>query len=138
MKKLLSLSFVCILLLGLLSGCGCAKQDATNPPATQSGQVTEEEGTPSTEKEAQNEETPQNLPAVSENKEVAKENQAPKVFILQNSGNDTDNLTYHLENCPLLEGKEAQEMSWEVVQMIGYWQCPTCNPPRYENYTNAE
>lgn len=133
MKKLLSLSFACILLMGLLSGCGCAKQGADNTPATQSEQSDKAPGSSS-----ENEAPSQDLPAVSENKEVAKADQAPKVFVLQNSENGTDNITYHLESCPLLEGKEAQEMSWELVQMVGYWQCPTCNPPRYENYTNAK
>ena len=90
------------------------------------------------ENETPSEQPAKDLPAVSENKEVVTNDQAPKVFIMQNGENEEDGLTYHLESCPLLEGKEAQEMSWEIVQMIGYWQCPTCNPPRYENYTNAE
>ena len=51
---------------------------------------------------------------------------------------NVDKLTYHLENCKLLEGKETNEVSWEYIKMVGFWQCPECNPPRYEDYANAQ
>ena len=146
MKKLLSLSMALILAAGLISGCGCAKQDKTETAApgnqteqTETAQPAEGGEAPAVNGEEAPAETPSvELPAVSENKEVVTKDAAPKVVMIKNAENNVDSLTYHLEGCKTLEGKEAQEVSWEMVQMVGFWQCPECNPPRYEDYKNAE
>lgn len=72
--------------------------------------------------------------APSSNTEVVTSENAPAVFIILNSEDSTDNITYHLEGCEKLEGKDSQQVSWEMIQTIGYHQCPVCNPPRYEGY----
>lgn len=146
MKKLLALSMAIILAFGLLSGCGCSKNGGEAPVApTEEGAPqggASEEGTPadgnSADGGAQSTPTDVELPAVSENKEVVKKEDAPKVVMIKNPESNVDSLTYHLEGCKTLEGKEAQDVSWEMVQMVGFWQCPECNPPRYEDYKNAQ
>ena len=153
MKKLLSLTMAFALAATLLTGCGCSKQEDTanedvpteaavpgneEAPA-EGGQAPADDAAPAegNSAPAENQPAPER-PAVSENKEVVTKEQAPKVFLIQNPDSGTDTLTYHLENCKLGEGNEMQEVSWEMVQTIGFWQCPECNPPRYEDYKNAE
>ncbi len=141
MKKLLSLAMVLALALSLLSGCGCAKQKEPANSAAPAASVAPAEGeqTPAEESGTVSESEPNpDKPAVSENKEVVTKEQAPKIFMIKNPDSNTDSLTYHLENCTVGEGKEMQEVSWDMVKAIGFWQCPTCNPPRYEDYKNAE
>ncbi len=149
MKKLLSLTMIFALAASILTGCGGAKQEdptkgdpsteAVAPTSENEAAPAEGETAPAEENSTPAESKPApEKPAVSENKEVVKKEQAPKVFLIQNPDSGTDTLTYHLENCTLGEGKEMQEVSWEMVQTIGFWQCPTCNPPRYEDYKNAE
>lgn len=43
--------------------------------------------------------------------------------MIQDAESNVDKLTYHLENCKLLEGKETNEVSWEYIKMVGFWQC---------------
>lgn len=145
MKKIISLSLICLLAVGLFSACGCAKKDSAVGSAepSQTAETTEsavsenDSAVQSTPDDGQNEITAE-LPAVSDNKTVVTEENAPKVFMIQNAESNTDKLTYHLENCKMLEGKEAIAVSWEYIKTVGFWQCPECNPPRYEDYTNAQ
>lgn len=132
MKKLLSFSIAIVLAVGLLfTGCGNTKQETDNQaPVTDTSAPTQDN---KTEPEAQLKPI-----EVSENREVVAKDAAPKVYMIQNADNNTDSMTYHLDGCKTLEGKEVAEVPWEMVQMIGFWQCPVCNPPRYENYTNAK
>lgn len=151
MKKILALSLTLLLAVGLFSACGCAKKNNSDKSAAPSQsaaspapEVFEDDASASvTPKNSGNEnsdsgETAQDLPAVSENKEVVTEENAPKVFMITNAESNTDKLTYHLEGCKLLEGKEVNEVSWEFIKTVGFWQCPECNPPRYEDYANAQ
>lgn len=78
------------------------------------------------------------LPEVSENKEVVKDTKAPKIYLIEGADSNVDSVTYHLEGCEVCKGKEVTEIPWEMAKMIGFWQCPECNPPRYEGYKNAE
>jgi len=142
MKKLLALSMAFILAFGLLSGCGCSKNGGEAPVApTEEGAPQGEAAENGGAAEGEAAETPANdvptdleLPAVSENKQVVKKEEAPKVVMIKDPKDNVDSLTYHLEGCKKLEGKESQEVSWEMVQMVGFWQCPECNPPQYEEY----
>ena len=150
MKKIWTLSLALMMAASLLAGCGCAKKDADAPATqTEAGAPAEgsetapaegSEATPAGEEASDTSEAPASveLPAVSENKEVVKKEQAPKVFLIENPKNNADSLTYHLESCPKLKGQNAKEASWEMIQTIGFWQCPECNPPRYEDYKNAQ
>lgn len=83
-------------------------------------------------------ESQNSLPEVSENTEVVKEDKAPKIYMIEGTDSTVDNITYHLEGCKTCEGKNVTEIPWEMAQMIGFWQCPECNPPRYEGYKNAK
>lgn len=145
MKKLIFSTLSLLLVVSLVSGCGCAKKTDNSYDAAPSAEVPAANDAKSTDAEepAENKDTQEaepdtKRPAVSENKEVVKAANAPKVLMIQNSDSNMDNITYHLESCALLEGKDAQEVSWELIQMVGFWQCPECNPPRYEDYKNAE
>lgn len=157
MKKIIALSLTLLLAVGLFSACGCAKKDNSDKSAAPSQsaalpapEVFKDDASASASASASvapqnsgNEnsgsgETVQDLPAVSENKEVVTEESAPKVFMITNAESNTDKLTYHLEGCKLLEGKEVNEVSWEFIKTVGFWQCPECNPPRYEDYANAQ
>ena len=123
MKKRIALILSSLLVLAFLCGCGCAKNES-------------ETETPTQTKAPANAATKR--PEASENKEVVSAKDAPDVVMIQNSDSNVDNITYHLENCPLLKGKETAKVSWELVQMVGLWQCPECNPPRYEDYQNKK
>lgn len=150
MKKIVFLSITLLLAVGLFSACGCAKKDNNGQnsaaPSQSAAASTSPESSPSASAAPDNSNNAapsdsvqeNDLPAVSENKEVVKEENAPKVFMIQDAESNVDKLTYHLENCKLLEGKETNEVSWEYIKMVGFWQCPECNPPRYEDYANAQ
>lgn len=138
MKKFLSIIIITVLVLGLLSGCGCAKNENTSEQSS-SEAVANESNTENTQDTSEDtnakaEAKPENLPEVSENKDVVTKEKAPKVFIEEGM----KGMTYHLESCETIKGKKTSETTWEFVQTIGLWQCPECNPPRYENYTNAD
>ena len=120
MKKILCFVMLLAVTIGAFSGCGCAKQDETdvlngNAPGFEVKK-----------------------PAISKNKEVVTSDKAPEVVIIMGADNSVDNMTYHLKKCKTLKGKTTQDVSWEIVQTVGFWQCPECNPPRYEDYKNAE
>lgn len=121
-------------MFGLLSGCGCSK-DENGPGNTPSDIVVDDSGVDAQKDNPQDTESrPEGLPEVSENKEVVTSDKTPKIFVEE----EIKGMTYHLEGCEVLNGKTKNEVSWEFVQTIGLWQCPECNPPRYENYTNAD
>lgn len=142
MKNVLYLVFGLIVTL-TFSACGCAKntdvkESAAPTVAADASAPTENIETPESNIDKKHEESTQTsdskTPAISENKDVVSESTAPKVFVLF----DLSDLSYHLEGCANLTGKEYREMPWETVQTIGLWQCPVCNPPRYEGYQNAQ
>ncbi len=150
MKKIVFLSITLLLAVGLFSACGCAKKDnnsqSSAAPSQSAAASTSPESSPSASAAPDNNNNAapgdsvqeNDLPAVSENKEVVKEENAPKIFMIQDAESNVDKLTYHLENCKLLEGKETNEVSWEYIKMVGFWQCPECNPPRYEDYAGTQ
>lgn len=51
-----------------------------------------------------------------------------QLFIALSDGASTD-VYYHLENCPLIQDKEKNLASVEVIQAIGFRPCETCKPP---------
>ncbi len=130
MKKWIALILSSLLVLASLCGCGCAKNESKTETPTQTKAPANADTQPIVPDAER--------PAVSENKDVVSTKDAPDVVMIQNSDSNVDNITYHLENCPLLKGKETAKVSWELVQMVGLWQCPECNPPRYEDYRNAK
>lgn len=143
MKKVLYIVFGLIVVL-TFTACGCekntdAKESATPTVSTDVPSPAEAGATsePTTDKNTEQNAQPSNpkIPAISENKDVALESTAPKVFVIMP---DMEDLSYHLEGCANLVGKNYREMPWEIVQSIGLWQCPACNPPRYEGYQNAQ
>lgn len=129
MKKIISLSLALILSIGILSACGREKnavsEDSKQPTSSSATSQPSEKNT-------------NDFPDISENKEVVKDSDAPKIFMIENPESETDSLTYHLENCELLNDQKTKEVTWEYVKTIGFWQCPKCNPPRYEDYRNAQ
>ncbi|MBQ9914814.1 MAG: hypothetical protein IJO50_01590 [Clostridia bacterium] len=135
MKKYLLILLTVLLCLSVV---GCAKDvqeeqpDATPTPAVSGeaeateapkGDETKSEATkaPAAEKTA----APTQKPKPATNEQVVSDDKAPKVYWAMDT-------YYHLANCSA--GSGAQEVSWEMVKEIGLRQCPTCNPPRYENY----
>lgn len=141
MKKVLYIIFGLIATL-TFTACGCEKntnaKESTTPTVSTAAPMPDETvETPelTIEKNTENAQTSNSKsPAISENKDVISEGSAPKVFVRTYM----EDLSYHLEGCANLAGKDCMEISWDVVQTIGLWQCPVCNPPRYEGYQNAE
>lgn len=123
MKKLLCLVMVLTLAVSLFSGCGCEKKYA---PDDVSAIEKAKEDAPVIKNKK---------PEVSENKEVVTADEAPEVYIAMDEEGGV--MCYHLKDCKTLEGKDAQVIPWANVQMVGFWQCPECNPPRYEGYANG-
>ncbi len=134
MKKVLYIVFGLIVTL-TFTACGCAKNTDANKSATPTVSTDAPAPTETIETPEQNAQTSNSkTPAISENKDVITESTAPKVFVRSYM----EDLSYHLEGCANLAGKDCMEISWDVVQTIGLWQCPVCNPPRYEGYQNAQ
>ncbi len=102
-----------------VAGVG-AEAEATEAPKEETPQA-EATKAPAGEKTA----APTQKPKPATNEEVVSDDKAPKVYWAMDT-------YYHLANCSA--GSGAQEVSWEMVKEIGLRQCPTCNPPRYENY----
>ena len=164
MKKFLSLFLTLILAVSLFAACGENNannnnnaQDTSKP--TQSATPTDSAADNPEDNDTSNDvqegidkvkdsakdlkdnmvgDTQNSLPEISENKDVVKEKNAPKIYMIEGAESNTDSITYHLEGCKACEGKQVTEIPWEMAQMIGFWQCPECNPPRYEGYKNAK
>lgn len=112
------------------SSCSCAKRkqnaDDDNTVLTQTEEPTEKSDG------EKNEEENKATSEKADNNENEKNEDMPKVFWCMEDGNL--NITYHLEGCPLIKGKNASEVSWEMVEAIGLRKCEECNPPLYKNY----
>ncbi len=143
MKKVTCLLCALLVVTSVVSACGGKKNEtqaeSIAPKTTASAPAPENSDTPASsvpEEHSQGSKNPSvpNKPVVSENKEIVIDSNAPKVFVVS----DMADLSYHLEGCSTLSGKDINELPWEVVKTIGLWQCATCNPPRYEDYKNAQ
>lgn len=136
MKKLLLIALSLSFVLGTFTGCGKTRGAENTVPPTDTSETVASSAEPD-ETKNENAENP-NRPEISENKQVVTESEAPEVYLLVNTENTSDGLTYHLADCTLLDGKEKNKITWSMVKAIGLWQCAECNPPRYEDYKNAE
>ncbi len=143
MKNKIIAAVTLLLVVSMFAGCG-SKTIESNPQETPLTQTEESEMKDTPEAEDVKDDTSktekpvkEDLPEVSKNEDVVTSQKAPKVFVMTDVNGGEDSITYHLENCARLKGRQTSEIAWELVQMIGYWQCPECNPPRYENYKNA-
>ena len=137
MKKLVSIILALMVVFSVVA-CGNAKntdadKSAEPTASTEAPAENIQSSQPGTDDDAQV--TDSKKPQISENKTVISETSAPKVYVIMP---DMGDMCYHLENCTNLAGKETREFAWDVVQSIGLWQCPVCNPPRYEGYKNAQ
>ncbi len=145
MKKLLCLCLVLILSVSVIAGCGNKdeQKNEENPVVATENEATENEASEDTPEIA---ETPaadgsvtappkQNSPANNQNdNKVSESKDKPTVYIITKGGTDESNICYHLKGCNELKGTEAQVMQWEMVQALGFRQCKTCKPPKYEGY----
>ena len=135
MKKYVLLTLAMVLCLSVV---GCAKEvQEEQPSATPAaGASAEAEATEAPKEDAPEAEAtkapaaektsaPTQKPKPATNETVVKDEKAPKVYWAMDT-------YYHLAGCSA--GNGAQEVAWEMVKEIGLRQCPTCNPPRYENY----
>lgn len=135
MKKIVSIILALMVVFAVVA-CGNKKNtDKSAEPTASATAPTESIESPQSNTDVNTIVSDPKKPQVSENKTVVSKNAAPKVYVIMP---DMGDMSYHLENCANLAGKETKEMAWDVVQMIGLWQCPVCNPPRYENYKNAQ
>lgn len=139
MKKFLCLVLALILAMSLF--VGCSKTEETVKPKTEDTTQKSEPAesgkeTPSGEKlSEQTSSVPSaSVPETATNKEVATAETAPDVYITSGSKDNAVNISYHLKDCSLMEGLTSHRMDWNSVKDIGFWQCPNCNPPRYEGY----
>ncbi|MBR4874298.1 MAG: hypothetical protein IKU87_00540 [Clostridia bacterium] len=138
MKRVVSLALTFIFVICLFSAC--SNSEITPSPVPAPSPALEETEIPFEDWEAAEEiDEPQDtIPEISENKEVVSSAHAPEIFMLIDADSESARMVYHLKDCPEIAGEDATEVSWEYVQLIGFWQCPKCNPPRYEDYKNAE
>lgn len=138
MKRVISLALTLIFTVCLFSAC--SDSEITPSPIPTPSPALEETEIPFEDwDEVESEdESLDSLPEVSENKEVVSSGDAPQIYMLIDADSEISRMVYHLEGCPEISGEDATEVSWEYVQLIGFWQCPKCNPPRYEDYKNAE
>lgn len=146
MKKILALILALVLLMSLMAGC---KKDNEVPVSTDA----ETEVTETTKQQDENEEieavpetvqdektTEKQSPTVNKNNKQPTEaspsetTDDDKYYLIANGQTDQERITYHKKICPSLNGKELQELTWEMVSMLGFRHCAKCNPPKYEGY----
>jgi len=115
---------------------------ATAAPAENTDALTKENKEASTEEkkasevsetsqaETQEAESVPSQLAPSENKTVVTAETAPDVYW-------DFGIAYHLKDCKDLQTDKPEKISWQIVEEIGLRQCPTCDPPQYENYVEG-
>ena len=128
MKKLLCLCLVLVLSMSLMVGCG---NNNENPVETNKGAS---ENAPDISKEPEVKDDPLSDTPNSDDAKVSDNNEKPVVYIIVKGGTKDSSICYHLEGCSELKQAEEQVMQWEMVQALGFRQCPTCKPPKYEGY----
>ena len=128
MNKLLCIILTLVLAMSLLAGCKKSENNTEAPTTAEQSEATE-----STNND-KNTEQEYDVPEPSDNKEVVTAEEAPDIYLILNSDDNAASISYHLKNCKLLSGAEAQKVAWEMIETLGFRQCPECNPPRYENY----
>jgi len=126
MKKFISLLLV---LIFVVSMAGCAKnkngeagEGATTGQTSSQGDVAEG---------GQQTQDPNATLAPSTNKTVVTEETAPDIYW-------DYSIAYHLKGCEAMQTKKPEKIAWALVKEIALRQCPTCNPPQYENYIENE
>ncbi len=144
MKKFLCLVLTLTLAMSVFAACG-KKDDANKSDKPQAEETSAQKDTETENEEIPDESVekyegdvstvpPADVPAPSTNEEVATEETAPDVYIAMNSTDNAVSISYHLKDCSLTKGLTLQQIAWESVKELGFWQCPNCNPPRYEGY----
>lgn len=136
MKKFLCLVLTLILAMSLFVGCS-KTEETVKPESTQKSESAENGNeTPTGKKPSEQASSvpSASVPETATNKEVATAETAPDVYIASGSKDNAVNISYHLKDCSLIEGLTINKMPWDSVKELGFWQCPNCNPPRYEGY----
>ncbi len=127
MKKLISLLLVLICVF-TMAGCAKNKNGETGEGATATGQTaSQSEVTDGGQQTAD----PNATLAPSTNKTVVTEETAPDIYW-------DYSIAYHLKCCEAMQTKKPEKIAWALVKEIALRQCPTCNPPQYENYIENE
>ncbi len=148
MKKLLCLVLALVLTVSLFAACGKGNdvdepQKTVDPNQAQIEEPVESETpdeSPAPVESSKPAKKPSGdvpsaaTPAPSTNKEVVTEDKAPDVYLVVDSDDNAVKISYHLKDCSLLKDKQPQKISWEIIQTLGFRQCPKCNPPQYQGY----
>lgn len=131
MKKLFSILLVCFISVSVFVACG-----EKDEPKDESYPLTQEEpqNIPQDDNGSEKPKNTEEPLAVSENKDIVTKDTAPEVHIITNGGTENASISYHLKDCKLLSETEHQKVTWEMIEMIQFRQCPECNPPRYKDY----
>lgn len=141
MKKFLCLVLVLVVFTSFMVGCGNDTTDTT--PQTEESDVAPNDTANSETPDASSEtesgvKNPATQPSSSANSsEVSSSENSdgkPDIYFLSSGGSDADSISYHLKNCSALSGKEHQQISWEMVQALGFRNCAKCKPPKYDGY----
>ncbi len=148
MKKLLCLVLALVLTVSVFAACGKGNnadepQKTGNPDKAQIEEPIEsnepaEDNVPNDSskpaKKPSGDAPSATTPAPSTNKEVVTESEAPDVYLVLDTDDNAVRISYHLKDCSLLKDKQPQKISWEMIQTLGFRQCPKCNPPQYQGY----
>ena len=140
MKKFLCLVLVLALSVSFMVGCG---NNADTTPVTNQEDVVPNDTANSeapdasteTENGIENPATQPNNPSgTSSVSSSENSDDLPDIYFISTGGSDADSISYHLKSCSALSGKEHQQISWEMVQALGFRNCAKCKPPKYDGY----
>lgn len=122
MKKLLCLLLVLALSVSFMVGCG-NKQDPAGTNNEEAAPISEDTNN-ATEK------TPDGTSSVTDD---SQDPNADGEFYIS-LGDSSESIYYHTKDCSTLSGKEKQQLTWEMIKSLGFRQCETCKPPKYDGY----
>lgn len=132
MKKLLCLILAICLSVSFMVGC---KKDEEASDET----ITEPIGTEATVPENEETAEPEDVGTVTEKvpgstSVTPDATDEPVYYILTDAKTSEESVGYHKKDCQVIKGRQTQEMSWDMISMLGFRHCAKCNPPKYQGY----
>jgi len=137
MKKFLCLVLVLILAMSLFAACSsneAAVSDDTPAKTEQKSGATPPEAASNSEASSGSEATPPASESTPGESTEVTTSDKPAVYLAIDATDNDVKISYHLEGCSATKGLTTQEIEWSMVETLGFRQCSTCKPPKYEGY----
>lgn len=132
MKKLLCLILAICLSVSLLAAC---KKDDTAPDEPTTEITGTDVSAPENEKATASDDEGTVTEKVPGSTSVTPDaTDEPVYYILTDAKTSEESVGYHKKDCQIIKGRQTQEMSWDMISMLGFRHCAKCNPPKYDGY----